>query len=159
VNQNRRSGFRRLNPGRRLGFKSVLVEPYVQIRLGMYVIIMNLVFSLAFVGVFVYYVLDMFLALSLYFKLDEAESLITWSKVSYPLILCGIIVLCFVVLTFYITVKYTHKIYGPLVNIHSFLDQVLSGENPAPLKLRASDQLNDLAEKINALHDQSKDRS
>lgn len=158
MNQNRRSGLRSLDPGRRLGLKSMIVEPYVQVKLGLYIILLNLVFAGIIGGVFTYYVMDMFNALSHYFKLDEAESIITWSKLSFPLILCSVLVVVFVGLTFFITVKYTHKIYGPLVSIHSFLDEALAGEKPDPLKLRSSDQLNDLAVKINFLYEKSKSK-
>jgi signal transduction histidine kinase len=46
-------------------------------------------------------------------------------------------------------VRYTHEIYGPLVSIHRYLDDVLSGRTPSPIQLRESDQLKDLATKLN----------
>ena len=100
--------------------------------------------------------IDAFESLSAYYELTQAENMITWEKFQTPLIVCGAMVLTFIVLTLVITARYTHKIYGPLVNIHSFLDLALKGDKPEPLKLRSSDQLNDLATKINQLYEKSK---
>ena len=87
--QKRRSGLRSLDPGRRLGFRSLIVEPYLQIKLGLFIIILNLVFATAIGGIFYYYINDIFNAMSMYFKLDEAENLVTWSKLTVPLMICG----------------------------------------------------------------------
>ena len=152
----RRTGLRGLDPGRRLGFRSIFVEPYLQIKLGLFIIILNLLFASAIGGVFSYYIYDVYQAISMYFELDQAENVMTWEKFQVPLLICGGLVISFIVLTLIITARYTHKIYGPLVNIHSFLDLALKGHKPEPLKLRSSDQLNDLAIKINQLYEKSK---
>lgn len=150
--KNRRSGLRGLDPGRRQGVGSVLVEPYLQIKLGLFLMVLNLVFAGVIGGLIYYYVMDMYQAMSFYFKLDEAENLMTWNKFSWPLIVCSVVVVTFIVATFIIIIRYTHKIYGPLVSINSFLDKALAGENPKPLQVRQSDYLGDLAEKINQLY-------
>lgn len=155
MSNKRRSGLRSLDPGRRLGFRSIIVEPYLQVKLGMFILLLNFIFAGVIGGVFYYYLMDIYGALNMYFNLAEADSVVTWGKLSTPLIICGSLVFLFMATTLYITVKYTHKIYGPLVSIHKFLDQALAGEKPDPLKLRASDQLNDLAEKINKLYEKS----
>lgn len=151
----RRSGLRALDPGRRTGFSSIIVEPYMQVKLGLFILILNLVFACSIATVFYYYVTDIFDALSLYFKLDEAESLVTWEKLRLPLLVCGSLLIIFLALTLFVTARYTHQIYGPLVSINKFLDNALAGKKPELLKLRSSDQLNELAEKINALYGKS----
>jgi hypothetical protein len=50
-----------------------------------------------------------------------------------------------------VSVRYTHEIYGPLVSIHRFLDDILSGRSSVPIQLRESDQLKDLAQKLNSV--------
>ena len=84
--------------GRRGGFGSMLVEPYVQIRLGLMMVLLNLI---------------------------------------------G--------MTFFVIVKYTHKIYGPLISIYRFLDDLIDDKQPAPLKLRESDELGDLVVRLNKI--------
>ena len=74
-----------------------------------------------------------------------------------PMYISFALVFSFVALTIIISLKYTHKIYGPLLAINRFLDEVLKGETPKPLKLRDGDQLQDLANKLNAIQEQKKD--
>ena len=135
--------------GRRRGFKSWFVEPYKQVRLGLMFLLVNLCFTVLIIGVFGYYVFDIYEAVSTYFKLSGAESAMTLAKFTVPLVVCGGLMLLFVLTTILVSVRYTHEIYGPLVSIHRYLDDVLSGRGSSPIQLRESDQLKDLARKLN----------
>jgi signal transduction histidine kinase len=137
--------------GRRRGFQSWFVEPYKQVRLGLMFLLVNFVFAALIVGVFGYYVLDMYDAVVTYFKLSGAESQMTMQKFGVPLAIGGALILLFVLTTIMVSVRYTHEIYGPLVSIHRYLDEVLGGRTPGPINLRESDQLKDLATKLNAM--------
>ena len=137
--------------GRRRGFASWFVEPYKQVRLGIVVLMVNFLFAILILGVFGYYVWDMYQAVSVYFKLSEGESLVTMKKFAVPLLICGSLIVVFVVATILVSVRFTHEIYGPLVSIHRYLDDVLAGHVPQPIQLRESDQLKDLADKLNSV--------
>ncbi len=139
--------------GRRGGLGSMLVEPYVQVRLGLMIVMLNLIFSVLIACVFGFYIWDMFRAMETYFQLNQAESLVTWSKFAWPLAAGGALVAVFIGLTFFITIKYTHKIYGPLISIHRFLDVILEGGKPEPLKLRNNDELGSLVQKLNQVYE------
>jgi len=139
--------------GRRGGLGSMLVEPYVQVRLGLMIVMLNMVFAVLMACVFGYYIWDVFKAMETYFQLNQAESLVTWSKFAWPLAAGGLLVTVFIGLTFYITIKYTHKIYGPLISVHRFLDVILEGGKPEPLKLRNNDELGGLVEKLNQVYE------
>lgn len=134
---------------RRRGFASWFVEPYTQVRLGLMFLLVNFVFAAIFVLVFGYYVFDMYETVVTYFKLSGQESAVTMEKFSVPIVIGGILIAVFVITTILVSVRYTHEIYGPLVSIHRFLDDLLAGRNIAPIHLRESDQLQDLAEKLN----------
>jgi hypothetical protein len=139
--------------GRRGGVRAKLVEPYFQIKLGLMFIVVNILFSLLIGGV-VYWVLsDVFLAVKTYFQLTGGDAALTMGKLSTPMIIIGSIVLLFVVTTFYVAVHYTHKIYGPLVSINRFVDELLEERVPSKLALRDGDELQDLAGKLNELAD------
>ena len=142
--------------GRRGGVRSMLVEPYIQVRLGLMFIIVNLIFSVLIFGVVAWYVSDVFGALNTYFQLTGQESNLTMSKLQVPLMIIGLLVLGFVATTFYVAVNYTYKIYGPLISINRFLDDVLEGKRPGLLALREGDQLQDLASKLNLLVDKGR---
>lgn len=156
--QRRRRGLKRtiLNPtGRRGGLKGLFVEPYRQVKLGLMFLIVNFTFSVLILGVFGYYVWDMYTAVSSYFHLTQSQSALALAKFTTPMIVGAGLIVLFVSSTIYVSVKYTHEIYGPLVQIHRFLDEILAGERPGALQLRESDQLKDLAKKLNTLADLS----
>lgn len=134
---------------RRRGFASWFVEPYKQVRLGLMFLLVNGVFATVFVCVFGYYVLEMYEVMVTYFKLSGQESAATLDKFLVPLTIGTSLIVIFVFTTILVSVRYTHEIYGPLVSIHRFLDDLLSGRAPSPIQLRESDQLQDLANKLN----------
>jgi hypothetical protein len=142
--------------GRRGGVRSKLVEPYFQIKLGLMFIIVNLCFAMLFGGVMWWVLSDVFSAVKTYFDLTGGDAALTMGKLSTPLILVGVIVLAFVGTTFYVAVHYTHKIYGPLVSINRFIDEMVEGRSPSKLALRDGDELQDLVLKLNILADKYK---
>jgi hypothetical protein len=139
--------------GRRGGVRSKLVEPYFQIKLGLMFIVVNVVFSLLIGGVVYWVLADVFAAVKTYFQLTGGDATLTMGKLSTPMLLIGSVVVLFVATTFYVAVHYTHKIYGPLVSIHRFVDELLEERVPSKLLLRDGDELQDLAVKLNDLAD------
>ncbi len=135
--------------GRRRGFRSWFVEPYLQVKLGLVFLLLNFLFSGMILAVFGYYVWDVYQALTLYFQLTSTQSVEIMEKLQTPLIVGGILIAVFVFSSILVAVRYTHRIYGPLVSIHRQLDQLLASGEVAPLVLRESDQLKGLADKLN----------
>ena len=135
--------------GRRRGFSSWFVEPHRQVKLGLMFILLNLTFSVLIFAVFGYYFLDVYQSMELYFELSGAQGGEVLEKFQGPMFIAGFLLLAFVVTSFLLSVKYTHEIYGPLVSIHRFLDDLLGGETVEPINLRESDQLQELASKLN----------
>jgi hypothetical protein len=136
---------------RRRGFQGWFVEPYKQVRLGLMFLLVNFCFSILIIGVFGYYVFDIYDAVATYFKLSGEESAMTMQKFGVPIASGGSLILLFVITTILVSVRYTHEIYGPLVSIHRYLDDILNGRAPNPIQLRESDQLQDLANKLNSV--------
>ncbi|MCY4380094.1 MAG: hypothetical protein OXC40_00790 [Proteobacteria bacterium] len=162
----RKSRQRAKKGNRRGGFFSMLVEPYVQIRLGALIFLLNILFGLLISAVFYYYVVDIHDAVSVYFKLTQDQNQENWQKFFLPFVVCLSLVVSFFILTFFIIIRYTHQIYGPLISIHNFLDQLISRvdhqdnieenlgtESIKPLEVRSSDQLVSLADKLNKLQE------
>lgn len=138
--------------GRRRGLVSWFVEPYRQVKLGLMFLVVNLVFACAIIGVFGYYLWDVYQAMVVYFQLsaDQGEQII--AKLHIPLMAAVSIIIIFIITTILLSVRYTHAIYGPLVSIHRFLDDMVQGRKVQPLVLRESDQLLELARKLNDLN-------
>lgn len=137
---------------RRSGIQALLVDPYKQVKLGIIFLLVNLSFSLAIGAVFGYYIWDIYNAMIVYFKLTDQESMITLSKFAWPLAVGAFLLILFVCSTLYISIRYTHKFYGPLVSIHRFLDEVNKGIKPQPIILRDGDELQELAKKLNSAY-------
>ncbi|MDA9951000.1 hypothetical protein N9D31_00360, partial [Oligoflexaceae bacterium] len=137
--------------GRRRGFKSWFVDPYRQVKLGLMFIIVNLVFAALIFGVFGYYIYDIYQSILSYFEISNVQAPEMAGKFSVPVIVSGALIFLFVVVTILISVRYTHQIYGPLVSIRRFLDDLVDGKSPSPLQLRQSDQLKEVANKLNAV--------
>ncbi|MBF0440956.1 MAG: hypothetical protein HQK54_03550 [Oligoflexales bacterium] len=140
-----------MGTGRRRGFKSWFVEPYRQIKLGLMFFVLNMAFSILLVLVLGYYLYDVYKALTVYFSLSDTQGSQILDKLSVPMFIIFGMMLVFVVLTVLVSVKYTHEIYGPLVSINRFLDTLLDSGKAEPLFLRESDQLKDLALRLNCL--------
>ena len=135
--------------GRRRGFVSWFVEPYRQVKLGLIFLLLNFMFAVLTVGIFGYYVWDISQTLAIYFRLSSDQSAEILSKFQTPVYAGCFLMVVFVIGSILVSVRYTHRIYGPLVSIHRFLDEYLEGETVQPLFLRESDQLQELAEKLN----------
>lgn len=136
---------------RRRGIRSWLVDPYLQVRLGLFFIVINLIFAALTLATFLYYSWDMYVSIASYYELTSSQSTVAFEKFKTPVMIFGSLTLAFVIITLVVSIRYTHRIYGPLVSIHRYLDGLLAGEKPATLKLRESDQLKELAEKLNSL--------
>ena len=137
--------------GRRRGFKGLVVEPYMQIRLGLMFLLVNFLFAALIIGVFGYYVYEIYDAVVTYFKLSGNESVITMQKFAVPVGIGAGLIFLFILTTILVSIRYTHEIYGPLVSIHRYLDDLLQGRTPNSIQLRESDQLKDLADKLNSI--------
>lgn len=137
--------------GRRKGFSSWFVEPHRQVQLGLMFIVLNLLFSLVILSVFGFYFWDVYSSVATYFQLTSSQSSQVLDKFLPPIFIALTLTVIFIVVSILLSVRYTHKIYGPLVSIHRFLDEFLSSQVVTPLNLRESDQLQELARKLNEL--------
>ncbi|SME88256.1 hypothetical protein [Pseudobacteriovorax antillogorgiicola] len=137
--------------GRRRGFSSWFVEPHRQVKLGLMFLLLNLSFSMVILGVFGFYFWDVYSTVATYFKLTTDQSSQVLDKFLPPMFIALTLTVLFVVVSILLSVRYTHRIYGPLVSIHRYLDDFLEGRSVTPLNLRESDQLKELAEKLNEL--------
>ena len=135
--------------GRRGGLQSLLVEPFEQIKLGLIFIGLNIAFSIICLSFFAYYLYDIYNAMAVYFKLSEQESVLAAGKFAVPAVVGLALFALFVATTLFVSIRYTHSIYGPLVSINRFLDELLAGQRPHIITLRETDQLRDLADKLN----------
>lgn len=135
--------------GRRRGAISWFVEPYLQVKLGLMFLVVNFLFAGMIGFIFWFYLWDVYNAVSVYFNLTGGQSNEILQKMSQPLFIGSGLIFAFIVTTILVSARYTHRIYGPLVSIHRYLDDIINYRPSKPLLLRESDQLKDLAAKLN----------
>ncbi|MFK7873358.1 MAG: hypothetical protein AB8C84_09345 [Oligoflexales bacterium] len=129
-----------------------VIEPYRQVRLGLVLAALNLTFTLMLMGVFAYFLFDIYRVLQVYFRLDDMQRQISMAKFAWPLFVSILLSATFISLTVWFTIRYTNRVYGPLVAIHRYLDRWIDFQLPmTPIGLRRKDHLKDLAEKLNFL--------
>ena len=90
-------------------------------------------------------------AVANYFNLSDGQGEQVLAKLSQPLLICTGLLVAFIVTTILVAARYTHRIFGPLVSIHRFLDDIIQKRPATNLVLRESDQLQDLAVKLNVI--------
>ena len=134
----------------------LLIEPYKQLRFGILFLLLNFVFAAVSFGVFYHFISDIEQVVELYFKLDAAQIEQVHSKFLQPVFVLASLCAGFILLTLFMSVKYTHQFYGPLVSIHRFLDDLKDGKDPDPIKIRPDDQLQGLVERLNEYVEQRK---
>ncbi len=135
-------------------FGSLLIEPFKQIKFGIYMIGTSVVFlglsSLLFVNSFI----EQYAHVMEIFQIINPEK--QWDMVLNDVFyknafrLLGFFIAYFCVI-FYIVFKLTHRYYGPLVSIQRFLDKLINGEYDSRVSIRAKDELQDLVAKLNQL--------
>ncbi len=135
--------------GRRRGFSSYLVEPYKQIQIGLVFILLNFFFSALIFGIFGYYVFDMYSSVSEYFQLAGTAESEVWAKFQTPILVGFVLTVVFILVTFWVSITYTHRLYGPLVSVNRYLDDLADGKTVGPLKLRHKDELDGMADRLN----------
>ncbi|MCY4443293.1 MAG: hypothetical protein OXC44_00620 [Proteobacteria bacterium] len=152
----RRSDKRRAKVGnRRGGFWSMLIEPYKQVKLSLMILGLNVVFAVIISAVIFYFVDDIFQINMGYLApaddLTSDQKQVIYGKYLGPIFICLGLVAAFLCITFVIIIRYTHQIYGPLVSIHKYLDDMLEGKAGPVLQVRSSDQLVSLSHKLTKL--------
>lgn len=63
------------------------------------------------------------------------------------------LILCFSAINFWFGMRLSHRIVGPLVQIQRALDSTIRGASNTRIKLRSTDFLHDVADKINIVLD------
>ena len=135
-------------------YKTILIEPFKQLKLGMYVVALaatfvvltGFVFLTAFTEQY-QHVMEIFQVVDPTYKWE----LITNDVFMKHAIRLGVLLSVFIVSLFYVVFKVTHKYYGPLVSIARFVDGISKGDYSQRLVLRKGDELQQLAMDLNQM--------
>jgi len=134
--------------------KSIVVEPFKQIKIGAYVIVVSLIFLVIAGASISYAFYEQYQQVMEIFNVIDAST--QWELVTNDiffknaLILAGVFI-AYVVLLFVIVFKATHRIYGPLVGVERFVGQLTTGDYQRRIVIRRGDELQRLADQLNRL--------
>ena len=138
----------------RRSLRSTVIEPFKQIKFGLYVIGI----SIAFVGVCAFMFVIAFNeqynhVMGIFHVVDPK---LQWELVTNDVfytnaIRVGAILSLFIVVMFTVVFRLTHRYYGPVVSIERFVDQITLGDYQVRCKIREKDELQGLVAKLNVM--------
>ncbi|MFW7378594.1 MAG: hypothetical protein ACOH5I_07305 [Oligoflexus sp.] len=128
-----------------------LLQPLVQVKLGLYAIVLALGFCLGMIGVFYvnfYRFYDMILELT---DLRDEVTLILDSYIQGIFAWVVVGTLIYFVLTVLMSVFYTHRLVGPTYAFRRHIQELSKGNYRSRVCLRKTDSFSEVAEDLNQL--------
>lgn len=148
-------------PKYKRNLRNTLIEPFKQIKFGLYV----LGLSVAFVGVSGYMFVTAFTeqyqhVMKIFNVVDPKFQweLVTNDVFRTNAIRIGILFGVFIAAMLGMIFRLTHRYYGPLVSIERFVEQVAAGDYQKRCKIREKDELHGLVMKLNAMAEKIEQR-
>jgi HAMP domain-containing protein len=147
--------------GYRRNLKSLVIEPFKQIKFGLYVIGI----SVAFVGVcaamFIMAFTEQYQHVMGIFNVVDPK--LKWELVTNDVfytnaIRLGALFVAFMATLFFVVFRMTHRYYGPLVSIERFIEQMTAGDYARRCKIREKDELHSLVGKLNRMAEAMQER-
>lgn len=134
--------------------KSTLIEPFSQIKFGVYVIGASMAFVVVIAAMFILTFYQQYQHLMGIFNITDVKDqmeLVTNDIFYRNAIKIGVLLIGYVVGMFVLVFKLTHRYYGPLVSIERFIDEIAQGKYSQRVKIRQKDELQRLASRLNEM--------
>lgn len=131
--------------------KNYALQPLLQIKLGLYSVILSSIFALLIVGI-LYFNLAKFsdIILELTGVKEEVQDLLDQylSPAIYQIVTSAVL---YVLINLVMTIIYTHKLIGPTIAFRRHVRMIAEGKYQYRTVLRKGDAFNELAEDLNKL--------
>lgn len=136
--------------------KSVLIEPFKQIKFGLYVFTISVFFIIASGFLFYQAFRDQYAQLMGLFNVVDEN--MQWALITNDVfvtngIRIGLLFAAYLLVLFTVIFRLTHRYYGPLVAIDRFVDQMTKGDYKQRVRIRQKDELHTLVNKLNTMAD------
>lgn len=140
----------------RRSLRSTVIEPFKQIKFGLYVMGISVAFVAVCAFMFVQAFTEQYKHVMSIFSVVDPK--LKWELVTNDVfytnaIRIGAIFAVFMVSLFALVFRLTHRYYGPLVSIERFVDDFAAGNYRKRCKIREKDELHSLVNKLNAMAD------
>jgi signal transduction histidine kinase len=136
---------------KRRSLRAYLVEPFQQIRFGMHVIVVSLLFATLFSYLTYSAFVEQYSQVIEIFSVTETSDLITNDIFKKNGLLIGGALFGFCATMMFVVVRRTHKMYGPMVSIMRFLRELQKGNYAVRIHVREKDDFKGLVSKLNEL--------
>ncbi|MDD1422609.1 HAMP domain-containing protein [Dolichospermum sp. ST_sed1] len=135
-------------------FKSIIIEPFKQMKFGIYVLTLSLSFVVANAALFIYAFNQQYQqVMSLFSVVDPSvqwDFLTNDVFVTNAYLVAGLLV-TYMVALFAVIFRLTHRYYGPLVSVERLVENLTQGRYNSRIQVRGSDELQRLVAKLNVL--------
>lgn len=135
-------------------FRRLLIEPFRQITFGIYIIALTMFFIVVAGWLFWSAFAEQYEHVANIFHIVDPADLwelqinnVFWKNFAK---IASFFVI-FIFITFGVVFSLTHRYYGPLVSIERFIEQLIKGHYHARLTIRKKDELLELVEQLNRL--------
>ncbi len=130
---------------------SYFIEPFKQIRFGLYVGVVSVFFAILMAMVFVVSFSEQYKQVEEFFEVADSVALLTNSVFIKNAIYAGIIIFLYLVTMTLIVVRRTHRMYGPIVSILRFVEELKAENFHVRLKIRKKDDFQNVVDSLNTL--------
>ena len=133
---------------------SVLIEPFKQIKLGLYVMAVSVAFLILASCLFVMAFTEQYQHVMDIFKIVDPEQkweLVTNRVFYMNAVKLAVLFVAYIAILFTVVFKMTHRYYGPLVSIERFVSQMSEGDYSRRVIIRRGDELQRLVSLLNTM--------
>jgi methyl-accepting chemotaxis protein len=131
--------------------KNYALQPLLQVKLGLYSILLSLAFALAVAGI-LYFNLAKFSAIILQLTGVEEEVQDLLNQYIAPAIIQVVVTaIVYVVVNIVVTILFTHKLIGPTIAFRRHIRMIAEGKLQYRTVLRKGDAFSEVAEDLNNL--------
>lgn len=135
----------------RRSVKNVLVSPKQQLRYSFVLVIGSCLTLALFIGALIYQINQTITTLGIAYRLDAEVVDAIQKSLNSALWMAMILAALTILSSLVLSVRLSHKIYGPVVAIKRYLTTLGGGDYKARLTLRQGDDLLDLRDALNQL--------
>ena len=149
-------------PQYKRSIRSFLLEPFKQVRIGLYLVLLTFGFTILLILLFFDVMYRQHLRTMEMLGMSDGSSY--WDLLENPIVISGLTqiglaLVAFTLVTVATSIVLTHRVYGPLVSIRRLVRTLTTGDFSARVHIRKHDDLHDLADELNALADSLEHRA
>ncbi len=133
---------------------TTLIEPFKQIKMGLYVLAISVLFVILTSALFVRAFSEQYQHVMGIFNVVDPN--LKWELIMNPVFfsnakILAVLFIAYVLILFGLVFWLTHKYYGPLVSVERFVDKISKGEYHSRVSIRQRDELQRLVTKLNSM--------